>query len=163
YEKTEDGKYKCLVCKKFKHTNEEILNHIKLSHQTKLQEMRKERANTLCELCGKDCEIPSLKKKHKESAHAQELNIAFRCSIPGCELSFTNKQDRNNHEKTHAAFMCEYCLINYSNKYTLQNHSCGHRKKTTPFACQSKQCKENQITFSSALELRDHKVQTHIK
>lgn len=96
--------------------------HIHLDIRTQ----RETKPKSLCEICSK---WVSSSRRHL-ATHFHELRPAnFKCDFEGCEKSFTEMRNLQDHHNTHTSlspYVCDFCNSTFRHRAALRSHRIRH-------------------------------------
>jgi len=88
---------------------------------------REVRTDSICEICGKIFELPTMKRRHVNQVH--EGMKPYQCEQSDCGRSFTSKSGLDRHITDHTGefpFLCPECPKKFKSSTELKQHSIRH-------------------------------------
>jgi len=88
---------------------------------------REVRTDSICEICGKIFELPTMKRRHVSQVH--EGMKPYQCEQSDCGRSFTSKSGLDRHITDHTGefpFLCPECPKKFKSSTELKQHSVRH-------------------------------------
>ena len=119
--------FKCFHCEKAFLSEDDCQDHEKI-HNIKMAK---------CGICGKTLSSTSYLKKHEANKHGLK---PYECKT--CEVTFTNNEQRREHECINTPFKCPVCNLLYRTDQLLQNHVAEAHASTgmRPWKCSHEGC-----------------------
>ncbi|CAG9835342.1 unnamed protein product [Diabrotica balteata] len=152
--------FRCIECQQTFPTVGKFQLHL-VSHSQE-NELEEEQASenvpsAVCELCGKDFESNSLRKKHLDSHFEKRGSVL----CPQCGKCISSKdmylRHRYVHGKSSKKFECKICNRYFTSAFSLKNHLYTHTKEKTFECCFCKKL------FATKNSLRSHIKLKHFK
>lgn len=88
---------------------------------------REVRTDSICEICGKIFELPTMKRRHVNQVH--EGMKPYQCEQSDCGRSFSSKSGLDRHITDHTGefpFLCPECPKKFKSSTELKQHSIRH-------------------------------------
>eukprot|EP00092_Neocalanus_flemingeri_P040959 GFUD01044598.1.p1 GENE.GFUD01044598.1~~GFUD01044598.1.p1 ORF type:complete len:860 (+),score=160.26 GFUD01044598.1:257-2836(+) len=88
---------------------------------------REVRTDSICDICGKIFELPTMKRRHVNQVH--EGMKPYQCVQSDCGRSFTSKSGLDRHITDHTGefpFLCPECPKKFKSSTELKQHSVRH-------------------------------------
>lgn len=154
-EKTDDGYYKCEVCKSEFHSRKSEGNHRSFCNGNNLGRY-KAGPNPQCSFCGKTYSSWHSVRTHEKKVHTRSIN--YICEVCGfntpIKSSFDNHQLRDHKEQKHV--VCDICQYRCSDKNSIRSHI-----KTKHLKIDTHICEICAMVFSNATRLKLHWMHRH--
>lgn len=145
---TQEKPHSCPICSKTFCERKDMLTHIVIHDESRKTQNRflpedmwhllnteiifefdgrEVRTDSICEVCGKIFEQPTMKKRHLSQVHEGEK--PFKCDQEGCDRSFTSKAGLERHLNDHTGefpFLCPECPKKFKSSTELNQHGVRH-------------------------------------